>query len=117
MKHTYVYLKKELLKNHCPECFSTEGLELAFKQKHTETRFYKAITNAVVCELNCNVCNTAIFPVRWTNDIERVVDYKKKAFTPEPKSFKLKRITWIVLITLDVLIVLAILLATRVIKF
>ena len=116
MKSNYVHIKTELLNNHCPECFSTEGLQLSFKQKYNDTRFYKAITNDIIYELNCNICNTEIFPVRWTDDIERIIDYKKKAFTPKPKSFKLKRITWILLIAIDVLIVLGILIAVDVIK-
>jgi len=116
MKHNYVHIKTESLNNHCPECFSTEGLQLSFKQKYNDTRFYKAITNDIIYELNCNICNTEIFPVRWTDDIERIIDYKKKAFTPKPKSFKLKRITWILLIAIDVLIVLGILIAVDVIK-
>lgn len=116
MKDNYTHIKTESLNNNCPECFSTEGLQLNFKQKHTETRFYKAVTDDIIYELNCNVCNTEIFPVRWTDDIERIIDYKKKAFTPKPKSFKLKRIAWILLIILDILILLAILLAVDVIK-
>ena len=116
MKNQYIHIKTESLNNHCPECFSTEGLQLSFKQKYNETRFYKAMTNDIIHELKCKICNTEIFPVRWTNDIERVVDYKKKAFTPKPKSFKLKRLTWILLISLDVLILLGILFAVGVIK-
>ena len=116
MKANYIHIKTESLNNNCPECFSTEGLQLSFKQKYKETRFYKSVTNDIIYKLNCNICNTEIFPVRWTNDIERIIDYKKKAFTPKPKSFKLKRLAWIFLITLDVLIVLGILLAVGVIK-
>ena len=74
------------------------------------------MTNDIINELKCKICNTEIFPMRWTNDIERVVDYKKKAFTPKPKSFKLKRLAWILLISLDVLILLGILFVVGVIK-
>ena len=116
MKHNYVHIKTESLSNHCPECFSTEGLQLSFKQEFNETRFYKSVTNDIVYELNCNICNTEIFPVRWTDAIERIIDYKKKVFTPKSKSFKLKRLAWILLITLDVLILIGILIAVGVIK-
>jgi len=116
LKDNYIHIKTEVLNNHCPECFSTEGLQLSFKQKYNETSFYKAMTNDIAYELNCNICNTEIFPVRWTDDIERIIDYKKKAFTSKPKSFKLKRLAWILLITLDVLILLGILFAAGVIK-
>lgn len=116
MKYNYIHIKTESLNNNCPECFSTEGLQLSFKQKFSETRFYKAITNDIIYELNCNICNTEIFPVRWTDTIEQVVNYKKKTLNTKPKSFKLKRITWMLLIILDVLIVLGILFAVGVIK-
>ena len=116
MKYNYIHIKTESLNNNCPECFSTEGLQLSFKQKFSETRFYKAITNDIIYELNCNICNTEIFPVRWTDAIEQVVNYKKKTLNTKPKSFKLKRITWMLLIILDVLIVLVILFAVGVIK-
>jgi len=117
VKHNYVHIKTESINNNCPECFSTEGLQLSFKQKYIETRFYKAMTNDVTYQLKCRLCNTEIFPVRWTDDIDRVVDYKKKAFTPKPKSFKLKRLTWILIISLDALILLGILVGVGVIKF
>lgn len=116
MKDSYIHIKTESLNNHCPECYSTEGLQLSFKQKYNDTRFYKAITSEITYELHCNICNTEVFPVRWTDDIERIIDYKKKAFTPEPKSFELKRLAWILLISLDVLILLGILLAVGIIK-
>lgn len=116
MKYSNIHLKTESLINNCPECFSTEGLQLTFKQKSNETRFYKALTNDIVIKLKCNVCDTEIFPVSWTDDIERVVDYKKRAFIAKPKSFKLKRIAWILFIVLDLLILLGILLAVGKIK-
>ncbi len=116
MKHSYILVKTESLNNNCPECFSTEGLQLSFNQQFVETRFYKTLTNSITYELKCSVCNTDIFPVRWTDGIDRVVNYKKKAFTAKPKSFKLKRLAWVLFISLDVLIVLGILIAVNVIK-
>lgn len=35
-----INIKDVPLKNNCPECFSKEGLRLAFKQKIKETKFY-----------------------------------------------------------------------------
>lgn len=116
MKHKYIHIKTESLKNNCPECFSTEGLQLIFNQKFIDTRLYKTMTNDIAYELTCNVCDTKIFPVRWTDEIDRVVNYKKKAFTANPKSFKLKRLAWMLFISLDVLIFLGILIAAGVIK-
>ncbi len=85
------------LNNNCPECFSTKGLQLTFKQRFIETSFYKSITQEVSTEMNCIVCNTKIYPARWTDDIERVYDYKMKAFQPKKSSKKYKSLFWILI--------------------
>ncbi len=57
-----------------------EGLELTFKQKVIESKFYKSITftSQIKHETFCKTCNTDIYPVQWTDDIERVFEYQKK---------------------------------------
>ncbi len=97
-------LKEVRLNNHCPECYSREGLTLTFKQRFTENALYKAITNETIHSLHCNTCNTEIFPVRWTDEIEQVVDYHIRAKTPKPKSIKLKKLAWVI-ITIVVFII------------
>ena len=116
MESQYITIKSVDLNNNCPECYSREGLELTFKQKFKETKFFKSITQETLEKLKCKVCNTDIFPVMWTDGIERVVAYQKKAFIPKPASFKLKKITWILFISLDIVIVVALLFAFGVIK-
>ena len=86
------------LNNNCPECFSTKGLQLTFKQRFIETSFYKSITREVSTEMNCTVCNTPIYPARWTDDIERVFEYQMKAFQPKKASKKYKSLFWILII-------------------
>jgi hypothetical protein len=86
------------LNNNCPECFSTKGLQLTFKQRFIETSFYKSITQEVSTEMNCTVCSTPIYPARWTDDIERVFEYQMKAFQPKKASKKYKSLFWILII-------------------
>lgn len=110
-------LKEARLNNNCPECYSNDGLQLTFKQKFTENAFYKAITKETSHEMHCTTCNTEIFPVRWTDDIERVVAYQQRAVQPKSKSIKLKPLAWVI-IFLDLLILAGIiLLVTGVISF
>lgn len=109
MKRQYITLKTVKLKNNCPECYSNEGLELTFEQEFIESKFYKSITNNTSQNLNCTTCNTSIYPVRWTDDIDRIVNYHKKTFEPKPKSIKLKKVSWIIFITIDIIILLIIL--------
>ena len=92
----YITVKDVSLNNNCPECFSKEGLQLTFKQQFIETSFSKSVTDNVSTEMHCNVCNTNIYPERWTDDIERIYDYQFKAFTPKKKSKKYKKLFWIV---------------------
>ena len=113
----YFTLKEARLSNNCPECYSNDGLEITFKQKLTENIFYKAITSETSRYIYCYNCNTTIFPIRWTDDIERVIEYQQRAAQPRPKSIKLKPLAW-VFIFFDLLIVTAVILyATGVISF
>ncbi|GAB1858254.1 hypothetical protein MHTCC0001_30910 [Flavobacteriaceae bacterium MHTCC 0001] len=105
MKEAFITVKKVALKNNCPECFSNDGLQMTFKQKYFENAFQRSITNTVVTEIYCNVCNTTIYPERWTEDIERVRDYQQKAFTPKPTSRQFKKLFWGFIITGAVLII------------
>jgi len=107
MAEKFFTLKEVNLNNHCPECYSTEGLVLTFKQKFVENLFYKAISTETTHTLHCNTCNTDIYPVRWTDDIDRVFEYQKKAAVLKPKSIKLKPLSWVI-IAMDILIIAAI---------
>ena len=105
MTETYLNLKDIALKNNCPECFNNEGLLLSFKQKTKENKFTKSITNIVDHQIICQVCNTNIYPERWTEDIERVYEYHKKTIQPRNSSVKLKPLAWIVFFLIDAIII------------
>ncbi|SDR82667.1 hypothetical protein SAMN04515667_0771 [Formosa sp. Hel1_31_208] len=113
----YITLQEVKLNNNCPECYSTEGLELTFKQRFVENALYKAITDDLINEMHCKVCDTAIFPVRWTDEIEQVVAYQKRAATPKPKSIKLKRLGWLFILADLLVLIVVILLITGVLSF
>lgn len=68
----------ESLSCNCPECFSTTGLSLVFYQEWKETLFLKKATPIVREQLICEQCNEMIYPVKWTEDIERLYEYHKK---------------------------------------
>lgn len=70
---------------------------LTFKQRFTENAMYKAITSDTIQTLYCDNCNTEIFPVRWSDDIEQVVEYHIRATTPKLKSLKLKKMAWLLI--------------------
>jgi hypothetical protein len=95
MKERFITIKEVPLKNNCPECGNNKGLHLMFKQKFIESRFYKSITNETRHTLSCKTCDTVIYPVNWTNDIERVVEYQQRAFVPKETSLKLNNKAWL----------------------
>lgn len=93
----YSTLKQARISNNCPECYSNDSLEITFKQKRTETKFYKAITKEIIAEIHCLNCKLQIFPSRWTDAIDRVVDYHKRAIHTEPNSVQLKSKAWMLI--------------------
>lgn len=97
MDEKFFTLREVELNNNCPECYSREGLKLTFKQRFIETYFYKAISKETSFSMFCHVCSTMIFPVRWTDDIERVFNYQQRASPSKPTSFKLKTISWVLI--------------------
>ncbi|SRR5690554_538602 len=78
MKNKTHSLHRARLKNNCPICFGTEGLEFTFTQDEKETVFFRKPASEINEVLFCNGCNNHIYPVNWTEDIERVFDYNKK---------------------------------------
>lgn len=83
-KEKLVSIKEAVLKNNCPECFNQE-LKLSFYQKHTRGRFFKKTTNEITHQIVCKKCSSMIYPVKWTDDIERMFNYYQKTVVPEKK--------------------------------
>ena len=111
MSKKLVTIKEVILKNNCPECYSNEGLRLTFKQKIIDTMLYRSMTSQISHEIDCKICNTNIYPVKWTEDIERVFEYQKKAFVPKKASTYLKKTLWIAIISIIIIVIALVLLA------
>ncbi|WP_242203902.1 hypothetical protein [Aestuariivivens insulae] len=105
MQDHFIHIKEVALKNNCPVCFNNDGLYLSFKQRIVNTKFYNSITREIKHELACKTCNSPIYPVQWTDDIEQVFEYHKKAFTPKKATVKLKTASWILIATLLLILV------------
>ncbi len=93
----YRIIKEAPLTNNCPECFN-QDLTLTFSQKHIQTRLFHKTTSELRRELKCNTCQNIIYPVTWTEDIERTVGYYEKAVQPEKSSLQPKPLFYILLI-------------------
>lgn len=110
MSEKLITIKEVALNNNCPECYSKNGMKLTFHQKFIETKFYKSITSEISHNIECKTCNTKIYPVQWTEDIERVFEYQKKSFAPKKSSKYFKKAFWvgiafILLITIIIVII------------
>jgi hypothetical protein len=97
MKESFITLKEVPISNNCPECFNNTGLKIIFKQKFIETKLYKSITDTITHDILCENCQTTIYPERWTEEIERVVEYQTKALSPKKASTYLKKLSWILM--------------------
>lgn len=86
-KSEYRVIKQVPLSNNCPECFN-QDLSLTFYQKHRFGPFYHRVTPELKRELKCNTCNSVLYPVSWTEDIERSVAYYEKAVEPEKPAIR-----------------------------
>ncbi|RMB63461.1 hypothetical protein EAX61_03470 [Dokdonia sinensis] len=64
-------------------------MELLFQQEWDDTKLYKKATNTVREVLKCHHCEAQIYPVNWTEDIERVYAYHLK-LAEKDRYFKLK---------------------------
>ena len=86
-KEKFEVIKEAQLTNNCPECFN-QDLNLTFYQKHTYGSFFHKITGDLSNKLVCNTCHSTIYPVSWTDDIERMFAYYEKTAIPSKKSSK-----------------------------
>lgn len=102
-KEKLVTIKEADLKNNCPECFN-QDLKLTFYQKHTYGTFFHKTTNEITNQIVCRKCSSMIYPVKWTDDIERMFDYYQKTVVPEKKSMRPTFLFYIVLLIVIALV-------------
>ncbi len=92
-------LHTAILKNNCPTCFSTDGLELVFTQNEKENAFCYKPNSKIDESLYCKNCKNVIYPVNWTTDIELVYNYNKKIAETKRLYLKVKPLFYILIIS------------------
>ena len=100
MPTTYKTFKETALRNNCPECFSNQGLVLSISQENVENAYIKKATLKRKPSIYCTSCDTPIYPARWTDDIDRIVDYWQERAIPPSVYNTLKPLSWILLAAL-----------------
>ncbi|HMB65192.1 MAG TPA: hypothetical protein VKN36_19080 [Eudoraea sp.] len=96
-------IKEADITNNCPECFN-QDMKLSFYQKHTYGRLFHRTTNEVTHQIKCNKCQSLIYPVNWTEDIERSFEYYQKMVHPERSSISFTSLFYILVLLLIVLV-------------
>lgn len=94
-----IVIQQAELTNNCPECFN-QDLTLTFLQRHTFGRLFHRTTSEVSHELRCNKCNSLIYPVKWTDDIERSFEYYRKMVKPNRASIRFTTLFYALLLLL-----------------
>lgn len=102
-KEKLITIQKAELTNNCPECFN-QDMTLTFFQKHTYGRFFHRITGEITHEIRCNKCDSLIYPVNWTDDIERSFEYYQKMVNPDRASIRFTILFYVLLLLLIVIV-------------
>ncbi len=92
------------LNNNCPTCYSKDGLEFTFAQKEVETPFHKKPARQIEEQLYCHDCKNIIYPINWTDEIERVYEYNKKIAETNKQYLKVKPLFYILILLAMILI-------------
>src|SRR5690606_31316532 len=90
--------------NNCPTCYGADGLELNFTQAEKESPFFRKPAATIEHTLYCHTCKNQIFPVNWTEDIERVFDYNKKIAEANKQYLKVKPLFYLTVVTAIILV-------------
>ncbi|MET1258825.1 hypothetical protein ABV409_05760 [Flagellimonas sp. DF-77] len=98
-KEKNIAIKHADLTNNCPECFNQE-LKLTFYQKHTYNPFFHRTTGEVTHEIKCKKCYSIIYPVNWTEDIERVFEYYQKLVAADRPSVRFTTLFYVLTLLL-----------------
>ena len=96
-------IKESDITNNCPECFNQE-MKITFYQKHKYGKLFHRTTGEVTHQIKCKKCDSVIYPVKWTEDIERIFEYNQKLVIPERTSIRFMTLFYVLLLLLIVLI-------------
>jgi hypothetical protein len=92
-------IKEAALQNNCPECFN-KSLKLTFSQKHTYGKLLHRVTKEFSHEMKCSKCGSIIYPVKWTDDIERSFEYYQKTVTPIRATLEFRPLFYVLVLLL-----------------
>ena len=96
-KEKLLVIKEAKITNNCPECFN-QDMTLSFSQRHMYSKLYHRTTAEVQYQIKCNKCDSIIYPVKWTEDIEKTFDYYQKTVKPESAKTRFSVLFYVIII-------------------
>ncbi len=102
-KEKFIVIREADITNNCPECFN-QDMTLTFYQKHRYGRLFHRTTSEVTHSLKCNTCKSTIYPVKWTDDIERSFEYYQKMAIPGKSALTFTTLFYILILLLIVVV-------------
>ena len=102
------------LKNNCPICYTTSGLEITFVQEEIENWYSIKNQKEILETIYCQNCKNIIYPVNWNENIEKTFNYHKKQVIPRSSRLQLKTIGYTMLVGLTITILLTLYLVSLV---
>ena len=86
------------LSSNCPECYASNSLHLTVYQEEIDNPWYYQLTTRLSEDMVCKKCETTIYPVRYTDDLERIKAFYLKSMGQPKSSFRLKKMSYVVMI-------------------
>ncbi|SDL69479.1 hypothetical protein [Kriegella aquimaris] len=96
-------IKEADLTNNCPECFN-QDMKITFYQRHKHGKFFHQTTDEISYQIKCNKCDSIIYPVNWTEDIERTFKYYQKMATPKRTTMRFTLLFYVLMLLLIVVV-------------
>jgi len=89
------HIHQARINNNCPNCYFSGGLQFDFYQAEKENPVFRQLAREITSTLHCSKCDTRIFPVKWSVDIERVEAYHRKLAKNKTPGIYLKTVGYI----------------------
>lgn len=90
--------KEATLSSNCPECFANNSIRYTVLQKEIDNRWYYHLSRELSEHMVCGKCETVIYPIRYTENIEQIKAFYLRTMGTPPKRFQLKALSYITLI-------------------
>ncbi|PCE62758.1 hypothetical protein [Sediminicola luteus] len=94
-----ILIREGSITNNCPECYNQE-LRVRFFQKQSQNLFFHSISKSTHYSMDCLKCGSQLYPVSWTDDIERSFNYYQKTVVAQKAKVKPRTAFYVLVLVL-----------------